>query len=411
MAKKQTDAEQDSPFAEQPFVAHLLELRDRLLRAVIAVGLVFLGIFPFANDLYVVVAEPLMAHLPEGTSMIATEVASPFLTPFKLSLMASILVALPFLLYQLWAFVAPGLYKHEQRMVLPLVASSTILFYVGMLFAYFVVFPLVFAFLVGAAPEGVTVATDIAKYLDFIITLFFAFGLAFEVPIATILLVWMGATTPDALVQKRPYIVVGAFVIGMFLTPPDVISQTLLALPMLVLFELGIILSRIFLRQKEKAEAARDAEGSQEPPPPPPPPSGGAPRPATQTAGAAGFGAGVPGEPSPFDDQGRLDSSRFVALTEDEMDAELDRAEAEETGQGPRQEDQKPKGEHNDDQGPADDEPEHELDPVDAKLRRIQALREEGKETEARLVLYEVLAEGNDNQIFVARNILAQLDS
>ena len=244
----QNDPANDS-FKEQPFVSHLLELRDRLLRALAVVAVFFLCLFPFANDIYIWVASPLMAHLPVGTSMIATEVASPFLTPFKLSLVAAFFLSIPYTLYQMWAFIAPGLYTHEKRLVLPLVASSTLLFYVGMLFAYYVVFPLVFAFLTGTVPDGVTVATDIAKYLDFILTLFFAFGMAFEVPIATFILVWMGVTTPDKLVEKRPYIIVGAFLLGMLLTPPDVISQTLLAVPMWLLFEAGVIASRLFGRR------------------------------------------------------------------------------------------------------------------------------------------------------------------
>ena len=217
---------------EMGFITHLLELRDRLLRMVLCVIIVFLGIFYFSNDLYSYVAGPLMKHMPEGSQMIAIDVASPFLTPFKLSMMASIFLSMPFILYQLWSFVAPGLYKHERRLAAPLVVASSILFYLGMLFAYYVVFPLVFGFLTGTAPEGVSVMTDISRYLDFVLTIFFAFGLAFQVPVATILLVWSGATTPENLVTKRPYIIVGAFVIGMVLTPPDIISQTLLAIPM-----------------------------------------------------------------------------------------------------------------------------------------------------------------------------------
>jgi sec-independent protein translocase protein TatC len=241
---------------EQPFISHLIELRERLLRVVLAVLLVFLVLFPFANDIYHVLAQPLLAHMPEGTSMIATEVASPFLTPFKLVLVAAIFLAIPYILYQVWGFVAPGLYRHEQRLVLPLVVSSTLLYFLGMAFAYFVVFPLVFGFFIGVAPEGVAVMTDIAKYLDFVLKLFFAFGVAFEVPVATVLLVMVGITTPDALAQKRPYVIVGAFVIGMLLTPPDVVSQTLLALPMWVLFEVGIVMSRVVARRRREAAAA-----------------------------------------------------------------------------------------------------------------------------------------------------------
>lgn len=235
---------------EMTFVEHLVELRDRLLRIVLAVLCFLIVLFPFANDLYAILAEPLLRHLPEGTSMIATQVASPFLTPFKLSIVLSIFLAMPVILYQVWAFVAPGLYRHERRLVFPLMVTSSILFYLGMAFAYFVVFPLMFAFFQAVAPEGVAIMTDITAYLDFVLKIFFAFGIAFEVPIATILLVWTGFTTPAALSAKRPYIIVGAFVLGMMLTPPDIISQTLLALPMWLLFELGVIFSRIYVGKR-----------------------------------------------------------------------------------------------------------------------------------------------------------------
>jgi sec-independent protein translocase protein TatC len=244
---------------EQPFMSHLMELRDRVLRIVLAVLVAFLLLMPFANKLFSLLAGPLTAHLPEGSSMIAIEVAAPFLIPFKLALVLAIFLAMPVILYQVWGFVAPGLYRHERRKVIPLLISSTLLFYAGAAFAYFVVFPLVFAFLTGTAPEGVSVMTDIGKYLDFVLTLFFAFGVAFEVPIATILLVWSGVVTPATLRKQRPYVIVGAFVIGMLLTPPDVISQTLLALPMWLLYELGIILSRYFVRQPPAEEVAANA--------------------------------------------------------------------------------------------------------------------------------------------------------
>ncbi len=230
-----------APLAEQPFLSHLVELRDRLIRMVLAILVIFLGLFPFGNDIYIFIADPLMAVLPEGTRMIATQVASPFLTPFKLALVAAVFVAMPYILHQFWGFVAPGLYQHEQRLALPLLVSSILLFYLGAAFAYAVVFPLVFAFLTSVAPEGVAVMTDITHYLDFVLTLFFAFGIAFEVPIATIVLVLAGATTPQKLASKRPFVIVGAFIIGMLLTPPDIISQTLLALPMWLLFELGLL--------------------------------------------------------------------------------------------------------------------------------------------------------------------------
>lgn len=245
---------------EQPLLAHLVEMRDRLLRAVLVVLLIFLAVFYFANDMYHVVATPLMEHLPEGASMISTKPAGTFFTPMKLALVLSIFLAMPFILYQMWAFIAPGLYTHERKLLVPLLISSTLLFYAGMLFAYYVVFPLMFGFFINVAPEGVTVMTDISEYLDFILKIFFAFGVAFEVPIATILLVYIGATTPDSLAQKRPYIIVGAFVIGMMLTPPDIISQTLLALPMWVLFEIGLIASRYFLRLKRERQDEEEQE-------------------------------------------------------------------------------------------------------------------------------------------------------
>ncbi len=233
--------EQDT---ERPFLSHLMELRDRLLRIVVAVIVIFLLLAPFANKLFSTLAGPLIRHLPEDSTMIAIEVAAPFLIPFKLALVLAIFIAMPFLLYQLWAFVAPGLYRHEKRLVFPLLVSSTVLFYLGAAFAYFVVFPLVFGFLTKSAPVGVAVMTDISKYLDFVLTMFFAFGAAFEVPVATFLLVRTGVTSAEALAAKRPYIIVGAFVLGMLLTPPDVISQTLLAIPIWLLFELGILLAR-----------------------------------------------------------------------------------------------------------------------------------------------------------------------
>ena len=250
----------DQVEAEQPLLAHLVEMRDRLLRAVLVVLVIFVGVFYFANDMYHIVATPLMEHLPEGASMISTKPAGTFFTPMKLALMLSIFLAMPFILYQMWAFIAPGLYTHERKLIVPLLISSTLLFYAGMLFAYYVVFPLMFGFFVNVAPEGVTVMTDISEYLDFVLKIFFAFGIAFEVPIATILLVWVGATTPESLGQKRPYIIVGAFVIGMLLTPPDIISQTLLALPMWVLFEIGLIASRYFLRLKRQRQEEVEQE-------------------------------------------------------------------------------------------------------------------------------------------------------
>ena len=233
---------------------HLIELRSRLLKSILAVLVIFCGLVYFAQDLYQFIAQPLLDVLPEGTQMIATEVASPFFAPFKLTLILSLFVAIPVILFQIWAFIAPGLYQNEKRLVAPLMFGSSILFYAGVAFAYFVVFPLAFSFFTSVAPEGVTIATDISSYLDFILKIFFAFGVAFEIPIAIILLCWTGVTTPESLKTKRPYIIVGAFVVGMLLTPPDVISQTLLALPMLLLFELGVLIASFNQSKKNKTE-------------------------------------------------------------------------------------------------------------------------------------------------------------
>ena len=231
-------SEHDDP--PMSLVAHLTELRDRLLRAVLAVLVGFIILFPFANEIYGFVSAPLRELMPEGSTMIATGVASPFLTPFKLSLVLAIFMAIPVILYQVWGFVAPGLYQKEKRIALPLLASSVLLFYAGAAFAYFVVFPLIFAFFTSVGPDSVQVMTDINSYLDFVLKLFLAFGIAFEMPIAAVILIWTGVTSPGALAKKRPYIIVGCFVFGMLLTPPDVISQSLLAIPMWLLFELGV---------------------------------------------------------------------------------------------------------------------------------------------------------------------------
>ena len=232
---------------EQTFLEHLVELRSRLIKACLAILAVLVCLLPFSRRLYEAIATPMLSQLPEGSSMIAIDVASPFLAPFKLTLLISLLIAIPVVLYQLWAFVAPALFKHEKRLAKPLLFSSVVLFYLGCAFAYFVVFPLVFGFMTRVAPEGVAVMTDISRYLDFVTTLFLAFGITFEVPIATIILVATGMTTTEKLASMRPYIIVGAFAIGMLLTPPDVISQTLLALPMWILFETGLIFSRLLL--------------------------------------------------------------------------------------------------------------------------------------------------------------------
>ncbi|MBO9480165.1 twin-arginine translocase subunit TatC [Salinisphaera sp. G21_0] len=241
---------------EQPLVQHLLELRGRILKSLVAVLVVFAGLFYFANDIYVYISEPLRASLPEGSTMIATEVASPFLAPFKLTIVLSLFIAIPFILHQAWGFIAPGLYRHEKVIAIPLLVASIVLFYLGIAFAYYVVFPLIFSFFTTVGPESVTVMTDINSYLDFILKLFFAFGIAFEIPVATVLLVWSGVTTVESLKEKRPYVVVGCFVIGMIMTPPDVISQSLLAIPMWLLFECGILFARfVKSRKPDEAEA------------------------------------------------------------------------------------------------------------------------------------------------------------
>ena len=422
------------PLQEQPFISHLIELRDRLMRMVLAVLVIFLALFPFGNDIYVFIADPLMKVLPEGTSMIATQVASPFLTPFKLALVTAVFVAMPYLLHQVWGFIAPGLYYHERRLALPLLASSILLFYLGAAFAYFVVFPLVFAFLTGVAPEGVAVMTDITHYLDFVLTLVFAFGLAFEVPIATIMLVLAGVTTPEDLATKRPYVIVGAFVIGMLLTPPDIISQTLLALPMWLLFEVGILLSRAIVRMRTRERASEYAEQK----------VGGAL--VTGAAGATGTAAA-----------GAAEEGDFRPLNEEEMEDEFSRIErefaelerqVEEEAAAQRAAHGKPKGGEDADGSDTDAEEETEYDHasevnqppaekpgwspqdgadmldedefparsatealVDAKLEQVVALRATEAYGEARRLLYEVLSEGNPEQVRVARNILEQLDS
>ena len=228
----------------QPLVEHLTELRDRLLRSLLVVLVVFCALYSFANKIYSFVSEPLRELMPAGATMIATDVASPFLTPFKLTLVLAVFIAIPFLLYQIWSFIAPGMYRNEKRFAIPLLVSSVLLFYAGVAFAYYVVFPLVFGFFTSIGPADIMVMTDINSYLNFILKLFFAFGIAFEIPIATVLIIWSGISTAENLAAKRRYIIVGCFVLGMLLTPPDIISQALLALPMWLLFEIGIILGK-----------------------------------------------------------------------------------------------------------------------------------------------------------------------
>lgn len=391
----------EDPGPEQPFMSHLVELRDRLLRMVMAIGIALVVLFPFANDIYTFIAEPIRAQLPEGSTMIATQVASPFMTPFKLALVSAVFVAMPYLLFQIWGFVAPGLYQHEKRFAVPLLASSICLFYLGMAFAYYLVFPLVFAFFTATTPEGVAQMPDITYYLDFVLKLFFAFGVSFQIPIATILLVAMGMTTAESLADKRPYVIVGCFVIGMLLTPPDVISQTLLAVPMWMLYEAGIFFSRFF-KKRDTEEEPEPTEG---------PPVG----PGTAGPGAAGVGAtagarpttapgvGTPGDasgasPGPELQAGEIlvgreidggdpfDRQRFVPLTPEEMEAELDAIEA------------------------AESELDEDMDPIEALLERVSELRDLENEAGARQLLYRVLADGDETQRGVAMNILTEMD-
>ena len=387
-----------SNLEEQPLISHLLELRTRVTRMVIAILVLLVAFFPFGNDIYIFVAAPLMDVMPEGTSMIATQVASPFLTPFKLALVTAVFVAMPYLLHQLWSFIAPGLYQHEKRLAVPLLASSVILFYAGAAFAYFVVFPLVFAFLTSVAPEGVAVATDITAYLDFVLTLFFAFGISFEVPIATILIVLAGMTTPDKLAQKRPFVVVGAFVIGMLLTPPDVISQTLLAVPIWLLFEVGIFFSRLLKRKPKASEEEKSIGG------------------ALTTTGAAAASGNSEAKQEVYEGEYEDNDDEYRPLTDEEMEAELD-AMDEDGDDESEENDKKDEAESAELETVDGEEKPYEVptdfvpDAVDNKLEWIMTMREEGRLREARKLLYEVLAEGNETQKKVARNILDQFDT
>jgi sec-independent protein translocase protein TatC len=247
---------------QETFISHLIELRDRILRALIAFAVVFVCLFPFAQDLYTLVAGPMLAALPKGKEMLATGVASPFFIPVKVTMMCAFVVALPYILYQVWAFVAPGLYAHEKKLIAPLVVSSTALFLAGMAFAYFLVLPTVFRFLASFTPEGVSFAPDISQYLDFVLTLLIAFGLAFEVPVVVVVLVRMGVVSVEKLKEIRPYVIVGAFVIGAIFTPPDVISQLMLAIPMWLLYELGIIVAGMLGRRAAQQESLDDAPGA-----------------------------------------------------------------------------------------------------------------------------------------------------
>jgi sec-independent protein translocase protein TatC len=245
--------------AEGTLISHLLELRDRLLRATIAVVVLSIPCLIYSNELYEFIARPLQEKLPAGASMIATNVIAPFMAPFKLGVITAIFLAMPYILYQLWAFVAPGLYRHEKRFALPLLLSSIVLFYGGVAFAYYAVFPAIFAFFTTTGPHNVLMMTDINSYLDFVLMLFFAFGIAFEVPVATVLLVLTGLVKVETLVENRGYVLIGIFVIAAFLTPPDAVSQCIMAVPMYGLYEIGIVLSRVMLKAKLKRQAEQEA--------------------------------------------------------------------------------------------------------------------------------------------------------
>ena len=243
-------SEDPENLSEQPFLDHVVELRSRLIKSISFIFVIFVPIYYFSNDLFVAASAPLMNLMPDGSQMIATQVASPFLAPFKLAIYSAIFAGVPYLLHQIWAFVSPGLYRHERKFAVPLLATSSVLFYCGIAFCYFLVFPLIFAFFIQVSPEGVTMMTDINQYLDFMMKMFLAFGFAFEIPIATSLLVSSGITTSKALAQKRPYFIIGCFVFGMMLTPPDIISQLLLAIPAWILFEVGVAVAKLIEKRQ-----------------------------------------------------------------------------------------------------------------------------------------------------------------
>ncbi|MCD4866241.1 MULTISPECIES: twin-arginine translocase subunit TatC [Pseudomonas] len=260
-----SDKPSDHDDQEMPLVSHLTELRTRILRCVLATFLIFLGLFYFAQKIYAFASEPIRRVLPEGATMISTDVTSPFLAPFKLTLVVSLFIAMPVILHQVWGFVAPGLYRHEKKVAIPLLISSIVLFYAGMAFAYFLVFPIIFHFFSSITPEGAMMMPDLNAYLDFILTLFFAFGVAFEIPVATVLLIWIGVVDVAYLKKIRPYVIIGCFVVGMILTPPDVFSQTMLAVPMWLLFEIGLLFGR-FVQKRERPLADEDASPEAQPP-------------------------------------------------------------------------------------------------------------------------------------------------
>jgi sec-independent protein translocase protein TatC len=258
VAEKKEGEPAEEKLAEGTLVSHLIELRQRLVKAVLAIALIFLALIPFTDEIFDFVAKPLKAQLPEGSALITTGITAPFMVPFKATFFVALFLAMPIVLYQVWRFVAPGLYRKEKRFTIPLLVSSVVLFYAGMAFAYFIIFGIVFAFFIGITPESVTNMPDIGQYLTFVLTLCFAFGVAFEVPVATVILIWSGLVTVKSLKAARSYVFIGAFVVGMFLTPPDVFSQTLLALPMYFLYEGGIIMAQYLLPEKIAAQQAAE---------------------------------------------------------------------------------------------------------------------------------------------------------
>lgn len=335
-----SDKEVDSKPQEMGFLAHLLELRDRLLRLVMVIGVIFIILFPFAQDLYGWLASPVIA---QGQGMIATGPIAPVFIPYKVALLAAFLIALPYVFYQLWSFVAPGLYKHEKRLVIPLLTSSVALFYMGIAFAYYLLLPMVFKVVQAMTPEGVMATPDISAYLDFVMMIFIAFGFGFEMPIATILLISTGMTTAKKLGKKRPYIIVGAFVIGMLLTPPDIISQVMLAIPMWILFEIGLFASRFFTKEIKNARDAKDQMEAEEREVMDAGLAATATTKATSTLWEDDTHTYEEDDAYSYeaDDDVNLDGSDYtgvnldddedyVPMTDEEMDAELDRIEAEE---------------------------------------------------------------------------------
>ena len=312
-------SEESSSSEEPVFVSHLIELRDRLLRSVLVIFVILLPLLYFSADLFSLLTIPIMAVLPEGQQLIAIDVASPFLAPFKLAIFTAIFIAIPYLLYQTWSFIAPGLYQNERKLIVPLLISSTLLFYAGIAFAYLLVFKLVFGFFYAIAPDVVSVTPDINSYLNFTIKMFFAFGICFEVPIATILLCWTGMTSPDKLAEKRRYFIVGVMIVSMLMTPPDVISQLLLGIPMWLLFEAGIFFARRIVPKRDTDEDDYEEENSIMPDE-----AAGAATAATTVTGAAGHG-----EPTKTSDDEEEFEEPYVEPTDDEVEAEFDRIENE----------------------------------------------------------------------------------